>query len=596
MMLYILGKEVSNGAIQGYRVADIAFKSLVPMIGQVGNNTIEKGVESFMVRTLDIYQILQLLYAEVDGKYYRFINARLGYKLNSNSNITYYLNSPKRWVFDGDRSHKPDEKYIPAYNIITLSNLVVDAMDSKTLDSYGNYGEKISPYVILAEYVSDANVTMGYLVANANVSALNQVDALSVNKLVDRVKLFEKHTGKKGLANAYLREVNGKYIIVPKVKYNEIDSFITVHVGKGANYYTDISGKRVSGKPKLKSAFDNDMNNVDLTGMVKEVASEEDLYSIDFSDFTEVKNSRPSMSTVTKSVNNAPVRKPNVTSNRSKLTALPSGNDRVLTIPDELEELVQGQIYKNNLTRLIVHAGVREISPDALLLCEDFNSFVVDKSNQHLCSAGGLLISKNGSTLLRCPPKNKTTMKNIPKGYMKVIGKGAFRGCVNITEMIIPETVERVEAGAFCGAENLQRIVCYAQEIDEDAFVDCPNLREIILGYGVEVIKGTMVRNSPKLKYIVLPDSLKIIESKTYNAIEKGGYSSNSTLHKMIESSGVKYIFAPNSPNASTWVRNLFTDNSMYSTGVKKFSFLVNSSENLAKYNISALEKYIRRL
>jgi len=596
MMLYILGKEVSNGAIQGYRVADIAFKSLVPMIGQVGDNKVEKGVENMMVRTLDIYQILQLLYAEVDGKYYRFMNARLGYKLNSKSNVTYYLNSPKRWVYDGDKGH--DEKYIPAYNTIKLSNLVVDALDSKTLDAYGNYGEKISPYVILAEYKSDANVTMGYLVANANVSALNQVDVLSVNKLVDRVKLFEKHTGKKGLANAYLREVNGKYIIVPKSKYNEIDSFITVHVGKGANYYTDMNGKRVSGKPKLKSAFDSNFDNIDLTDGIREVASEEDLYSIDFSDFTEVrKASKPSMSTtVTKSVNKTQVRKPSSTNNNSKLTALPSGNDRVLTIPDELEELVQGQIYRNNLTKLIVHAGVREISPDALLLCDDFNSFIVDKSNQHLCSAGGLLISKNGSTLLRCPPKNKTTMKNIPKGYMKVIGKGAFRGCVNITEMIIPETVERVEAGAFCGAENLQRIVCYAQEIDEDAFVDCPNLREIILGYGVEVIRGTMVRNSPKLKYIVLPDSLKIIESKTYNAIEKGGYSQNSMLHKMIESSGVKYIFAPNSSNAATWVKNLFTDTNMYSTGAKKFSFLVNSSENLAKYNISALEKYIRRL
>jgi hypothetical protein len=209
-----------------------------------------------------------------------------------------------------------------------------------------------------------------------------------------------------------------------------------------------------------------------------------------------------------------------------------------------------------------------------------------------MCSPGGLLISKNGAEFLRCPPKTTTNITGMPK-YTKKIAAGAFRGVTNLHTLIIPPTVEEIEAGAFVDCPNLTQVTVFSKIIHEDVFVNCPNLSTLMIAKGVEKITGTLVRNCPKLQFLVLPDTLLSIESKTYAEWLPNGIAAEQRLHKLIEYTPIRFIFAPTT--MLNYVSNFYTDNSMYDTrNGKKFMFLQNTEQNLLSYKLGAYLKLVR--
>lgn len=61
---------------------------------------------------------------------------------------------------------------------------------------------------------------------------------------------------------------------------------------------------------------------------------------------------------------------------------------------------------------------------------------------------------------------------------LTVISEEAFMGDTSITEVIIPETVQKIERDAFSGCFNLEKIKVYSRtvQIEADAFYSCPNI------------------------------------------------------------------------------------------------------------------------
>ena len=60
----------------------------------------------------------------------------------------------------------------------------------------------------------------------------------------------------------------------------------------------------------------------------------------------------------------------------------------------------------------------------------------------------------------------------------ETIGEGAFRNCVNLTEITLPASLTSIGAGAFDGCENLRRVnvLCDAAILPENAFAGCAAL------------------------------------------------------------------------------------------------------------------------
>lgn len=66
------------------------------------------------------------------------------------------------------------------------------------------------------------------------------------------------------------------------------------------------------------------------------------------------------------------------------------------------------------------------------------------------------------------------------------IGAGAFQNCANITELTIPASVTSIGAGAFEGCQGLEKvtILCDASLLGEGAFAGCANLTEAAVAKG----------------------------------------------------------------------------------------------------------------
>jgi hypothetical protein len=88
--------------------------------------------------------------------------------------------------------------------------------------------------------------------------------------------------------------------------------------------------------------------------------------------------------------------------------------------------------------------------------CESLTSITIAAGNSNYTSSGGLLLSKDGTTLIRCP--EGVTTANIPTGVTS-IGDYAFRNCKNLTSVNIPETVTSIGGYAFENCVLLVKVV-----------------------------------------------------------------------------------------------------------------------------------------
>lgn len=77
------------------------------------------------------------------------------------------------------------------------------------------------------------------------------------------------------------------------------------------------------------------------------------------------------------------------------------------------------------------------------------------------------------TTVLQCPPAYEDTSVTIPDG-IKIIAPNAFRDCINIKKVIMPDSVIHISYWAFCHADNLSEINISenCEEIMQYAFQD----------------------------------------------------------------------------------------------------------------------------
>ena len=99
----------------------------------------------------------------------------------------------------------------------------------------------------------------------------------------------------------------------------------------------------------------------------------------------------------------------------------------------------------------------------------------------------------------------------LPKS-LKEISYGMFRECKNLRGVDIGEGVTSVNAYAFAGCSNLERVILpkSLKEIPDGMFEDCENLKHINLPQELQNI-GSVAFSCTGLKEINLPKSLKMI-------------------------------------------------------------------------------------
>lgn len=138
----------------------------------------------------------------------------------------------------------------------------------------------------------------------------------------------------------------------------------------------------------------------------------------------------------------------------------------------------------SGLTDVTIPNSVTNIGMWAFEGCHGLTNIVVEPENANYISKSGLLLTKDGSTLVQ----GVNGVVEIPSG-VTVVGESAFRDLDGLTKVTLPAGIEVIRPSAFYGCDGLTDVVIPASvtDIGEHAFTVCSHLMSISVEAGNEV-------------------------------------------------------------------------------------------------------------
>lgn len=106
-----------------------------------------------------------------------------------------------------------------------------------------------------------------------------------------------------------------------------------------------------------------------------------------------------------------------------------------------------------SLERLGIPAGTELIGDEAFVNCKSLKALDVDGANSTYSSEGGVLYSKDRTSLIKCPEAVQGSV-TVSSGTT-TIGSWAFDNCAGVTEIILPDGLKTIEKYAFSGCRGV---------------------------------------------------------------------------------------------------------------------------------------------
>lgn len=171
-------------------------------------------------------------------------------------------------------------------------------------------------------------------------------------------------------------------------------------------------------------------------------------------------------------------------------------------------------------------------------------NFEVKSDSQSFKVIDGILYSKDGKYLLKCP-RGKTGHVSIPEGT-KTIGVEAFRGCM-ISSVSLPDSLTEIKGNAFscsliqkidfghgitslgdyeahvfshCNDLIHVEIPSNIETIGNGAFFSCKNLESVKIHEGVKWIRDSAFAECDNLRSVELPSSVEYIGDSSFISTE----------------------------------------------------------------------------
>ena len=170
------------------------------------------------------------------------------------------------------------------------------------------------------------------------------------------------------------------------------------------------------------------------------------------------------------------------------------------------------------LTNVTIPASVKRIGEGAFDSCLNVRSVTVEDGNPSYMVFSGLLLSKDGKTLVATAPAGLPSNVTIPNGVTN-IWKGAFAFCDNLASVTIPDGVMRIGDQAFYMCNNLTSatIPDSVTSIGASAFSGCSKLTSVTIPDGVTSIESLTFYLCRGLTSVTIPDSVMSIGSYAFD-------------------------------------------------------------------------------
>ncbi|MCQ2464959.1 MAG: leucine-rich repeat domain-containing protein [Oscillospiraceae bacterium] len=237
--------------------------------------------------------------------------------------------------------------------------------------------------------------------------------------------------------------------------------------------------------------------------------------------------------------------------NDATITSSASGGEE-FTLPSEIDghrvvSVTPGAFQYLNAKKVIIPADSEcDLSENPFAPCILLKEYEVEEGNSHFTSKDGVLFSKDMKKLISYPAAKTDKSYSIPEGteeintaafYMapvesleipssvKKLNRHCFAYLKNVKKMDLSSVdTDIIPAMTFAESDNLSEVVLpdSLTKIEVGAFMNCPSLTEITLPEGLESIGQSAFMGSG-LTTIVVPDSVSNI---AYNAL---GYKDEET-------------------------------------------------------------------
>ena len=191
------------------------------------------------------------------------------------------------------------------------------------------------------------------------------------------------------------------------------------------------------------------------------------------------------------------------------LLRFPGGKGGAYAVPAGTEAISRHAFMKSvAVEHVSIPASVSMIGEDAFLECEALRAIEVAEDNSLYRSIDGILYTKDGKTILRCPAGFRGNVE-IAEG-VESVAAGAFAGCATLTDMAFPSTIRSIGDRAFANCSGLVNVTFPdgLESIGASAFSGCGSLASLVVPDSVQVLGKDAFADCDALENLVLPAQL----------------------------------------------------------------------------------------
>ncbi|MBP5510668.1 MAG: leucine-rich repeat domain-containing protein, partial [Kiritimatiellae bacterium] len=185
-----------------------------------------------------------------------------------------------------------------------------------------------------------------------------------------------------------------------------------------------------------------------------------------------------------------------------------------VTIPDSVTSIGTAAFQNcSTLTNVAIGSGVTSIDNAAFLGCGGLQEFIVSDENSRYMSKGGLLMTKDGDTLVR----GVNGVVTISDGVTSV-DASAFQGCTGLVSVTIPDSVTSIGTAAFQSCSSLTNVTIGGgvTNMGNSAFSGCSTLAKVTIPDRVTSIGSAVFQNCSRLVNVTMGNRVRSIGNSSF--------------------------------------------------------------------------------
>ena len=166
----------------------------------------------------------------------------------------------------------------------------------------------------------------------------------------------------------------------------------------------------------------------------------------------------------------------------------------------------------SSLTAVLLPASLTGLGSNPFADCPRLTGITVSPGNEYIACENGALISRADRRLIYYPIAGGRESYQVPEGIVE-IGESAFLNCTDLKEVILPGSTERIGVNAFFACSRLESVEIpdTVSVIDEAAFSYCHALRRAEIPGSLTGIPPYLFYDCPELPRAVIPDGVKTV-------------------------------------------------------------------------------------